>query len=252
MAFEGIEFHRFKMLRGKLIDLQYLSDFYALDDPRSNSALLKAVERFTSESLLEEDLFNRFVIEKFLQKNRLTTRTWMAARMGLQRNFLDDILSQIEALLPRSSYVVHLDLIDESLIDDCVTNLPGLRFRTFSDHESFCSRLHESLSECLNVPAERFRANSMWCATDQWLAENVDDGDYPRRFAQHFDCITCEPLSLAHATWLDFDKPMSLGPDRCSKLTYVRHRDDLRAYCAGTAEPDDLERYEQALGARKG
>ena len=133
----------------------------------------------------------------------------------------------------------------------CVTNLPGLRFRTFTDHESFCSRLHEAVSQELGISLQTIHDNSLWCATDQWLAERAGDGDYPRRFAQVFDCITCDALSLAHATWLDFGKPMSLGPDRCSKLTYVRHHEELSRYNAGTQEPSDLDRYWHALEATR-
>jgi hypothetical protein len=173
----------------------------------------------------------------------------MGARLGLNRDCFKQVLPEIQKLLPRGSYVVFDELVDESLIEDCVTNLPGLRFRTFTDHEAFCSRLHEALSQELGIPPEVLHTNSLWCATDQWLAAHGDGGDYPRRYAQHFDCITCLPLSLAHATWLEFGKPMSLGPDRCSKLTYIGYYEELSVYNAGTGEPDDLERYRRALEA---
>ena len=38
-----------------------------------------------------------------------------------------------------------------------------------------------------------------------------------------------------------------LAPDRCSKLLYAENRDELHDFCAGTQEPDDLERYLQFL-----
>jgi len=45
--------------------------------------------------------------------------------------------------------------------------------------------------------------------------------------------------------WLDFQKPLSLGPDRCSKLFYAENHHALRPYRAGRQEPDDLEMYQQ-------
>ena len=218
MPLEGTELHRFELLSGQFVDLEYLHDYYALGDPRGRGAL-EGSSAFQWWASFEGDRISRYVIEGFLQKNRLLPRTWMAARLGLTRDDFDHLLPQLQALLPRGSYIVHEELIDESLVEDSVTNLPGLRFRTFTDHESFCLRLHEALSQELGTPIEQFHENSLSCATDQWLGDHGDNGDYPRRYAQHFDCITCDPLSLAHATWLDFGKPMSLAPDRCSKLT---------------------------------
>ena len=52
---------------------------------------------------------------------------------------------------------------------------------------------------------------------------------------------------VAHAVWLDFNKPFNLGPDRCSKLVFVRYRLDLEPWVAGTRAPDDLDRYEEYL-----
>ena len=67
--------------------------------------------------------------------------------------------------------------------------------------------------------------------------------DYPRQYAKEFDCLTLVPLSGKHQMWLDFRKPLYLGPDRCSKLIYIENHDLLRPFCAGTYEPDDLDTY---------
>jgi hypothetical protein len=76
-------------------------------------------------------------------------------------------------------------------------------------------------------------------------------GDYPRRYGYYFDCLTCDPLSAAHAVWLDFGKPLNLSPDRCSKLVFIRYAESLEKWVAGTRAPEDLERYEECLaGAR--
>lgn len=253
MPLEAIEMQRFEMLLGEFVDVQFLHDYYGIGDPRANQDLWRALERFRNGHPREAIGFSRYLLEKFFQKNRVLPRKWMAARVGLRLDHFNKILLDLEnaKLLPRASYVVFDELIDENLVEDLIGNLPGLRFRTFYDHESFCSRLHESLARELGQAEAEFQNKALWCATDTWLDEHADDGDYPRRFAEHFDCITCEPLSLAHAAWLDFAKPMSLGPDRCSKLTYLRHYEQLSRYHAGVREPEDLDRYRRALeGAR--
>jgi hypothetical protein len=103
-----------------------------------------------------------------------------------------------------------------------------------------------ALSQDLKIPDAEIQNGKLWCATDRQLNE-AGLGDYPRRFGYHFDCLTCDPLSIAHAVWLDFKKPLSLGPDRCSKLVFVQYRGDLEGWVAGTRIPDDLQRYEECL-----
>ncbi len=89
------------------------------------------------------------------------------------------------------------------------------------------------------------KVQPLYCATANRLE------DYPRQFASNFDCITLNPVSGKHQVWLDFRKPLNLGPDRCSNLFYVENRDALRPYCAGTQEPDDLEGYVQFLAEQQ-
>jgi len=251
MPLEGIELHRFEMLRGPWVDRDYLRAFYDLACLPGNSSLVDALARFANGRPVEQGgTFNRYAIELFLGKSKLLPKRWMAARMGMTVDFLERTLANIETLpVPQCSYVLYDALVDERLSDDLVTNLSGLRFRTFYDHESFCRQLHRALAELLELSEQEIQGMSLWCATDQWLAREVNDGDYPRRYALHFDGISCEPLSVAHAVWLDFRKPLSLGPDRCSKLTYARNKDELRPFLAGTREPDNLQRYECAMEA---
>lgn len=248
MSLEGKELHRFQMLQGSWIDHDYLHEYYGLGSLPNNLSLRDAVERIANGQPAERDgSFNRYAIELFFTKNKLRPKKWMAAELGMTIDFLDIVLDRIDELpVPRRNYLLFEALVDERLRDDLVTNLPSLRFRTFYDHESFCRRTHEALAEALQLSEQQVSDMSLWCATDQWLDRTIGDADYPRRYALHFDCVTCEPLSVAHAVWLDFRKPLSLGPDRCSKLTYVKHLDELQPFLAGTRPPDDLERYERA------
>jgi hypothetical protein len=157
----------------------------------------------------------------------------MGAHLGMQVASLNELLGRLNGIGMRPQrYVVYEDLIADSLQEDLVPNLPGLKFRTFSDHNSFCLRLHAELDKVLGIKVQQ-----LFCATSDRLQ------DCPHQFASNFDCITLAPLSSKHQVWLDFRKPLNLGPDRCSKLFYVENRDALRPYCAGTQEPDDLDEY---------
>jgi hypothetical protein len=153
---------------------------------------------------------------------------------------LDELLSRLDDIGMRSQrYVIYADLVAESLSEDLVPNLPGLRFRTFSDHNSFCQRLHADIEKTLGI-----KVQPLFCAT----ADRLQDW---RQYASHFDCITLLPVSGRHQLWLDFRKPLNLGPDRCSRLFYAENREALRPYCAGTQEPDDLETYIQFLAGQQ-
>jgi hypothetical protein len=172
-----------------------------------------------------------------MQQKNVLPKKWMGARLGMTVESLDELLSRLKDIGMRPQrYVAYADLMDESLIEELVPNLPGLRFRTFSDHNSFCQRLHAELDKQLGI-----KVQPLFCAT----ADRLED--YPRQYAHNFDCITLSPVSGKHQVWLDFRKPLNLGADRCSKLFYVENRDALRPYGAGTQEPDDLEEYVQFL-----
>ncbi len=154
---------------------------------------------------------------------------------------LDLLLAHLHDIgLRPQRYLVYPQLVSDSLAEDIVPNLRGLRFRTFSDHTSFCERLHAELVPILGAEVER-----LVCATSDRLQE------YPRQFANNFDCITLEPVSGKHQIWLDFRKPLNLAPDRCSKLLYAENHDVLRPYRAGRQDPDDLGTYQEFLAGQQ-
>jgi hypothetical protein len=181
--------------------------------------------------------FSRCAWETFLQTKRVLTRKWMGAKLGMTEHSLVELLSHLPHFGMRPQrYVPYEGLVSESLPEDLVRNMAGLRFRTFSGHNSFCNRLHGELAATVGLTVE-----PLFCATSDRFQES------PREFASTFDCLTLEPLSVKHQVWLDFHKPLNLGPDRCSKLLYVENRERLAAFCAGTREPEDLNEYERFL-----
>jgi hypothetical protein len=238
------------MLQTRYIDDQYVKDYYGLEDLSSNADLRADMERYRNTlqnaAGAPEGKVDRYVLEGFFQTQKLLPEKWAAARLGMKPEMLKNILGRLTELPTplRKTYVYYSCLVDEGLSEGLVRSLPQLRFRTFYDQESFCEQLQAALSEALKIPETTIREGKLWCATDRALNEK-GLGDYPRRYGYHFDCLTCDPLSAAHAVWLDFKKPLNLGPDRCSKLVFVRCREDLEKWVAGTRAPEDLERYEE-------
>jgi hypothetical protein len=255
MSLNELEQHRLHMLTHREVDQQYVEDYFGLANLGDNHELLEDLAKYRQTLRNPPDVaanaFDRYVLEGYFDTTGLLPTKWAAARLGMTPAMLDQILDQAVPLPTplRKQYRYFDCLVDKQIGEDLVRHLPALRFRTFSDHESFCQQLHEALRAVVGVSENDMNAAKIWCATDQVL-NNVGLGDYPRRFGYHFDCLTCEPLSAAHALWLNFGKPMNLGPDRVSKLFYVRNIDELEEYSRiGTRPPEGLERYQNAISA---
>jgi hypothetical protein len=160
----------------------------------------------------------------------------MGARLGMQETSVGELLKRKDdfGLIPQYEYADELVL--ESFKDDLPRSLTSLRFRTFGSHNDFCRRLHAAIKLEHNIEVE-----PLWCNTSQELQET------PVLYANNFDCLTVAPLSTRHAIWLDFHKPLSLPPDRCSNLFFVQNRAILEPFTAGSTVAENLELYEQAV-----
>lgn len=239
------EEQRFGFLRaGQCVPVEYVREYYGLEWPFVGE-LLADFEAWAGRLRRREQCGGggvpRYELEAFMQQQRLLPRKWMGVRLGMTAGSLDRLLAHLHEIgLRPQRYVVYPQLVSEALSEDIVPSLRGLRFRTFSDHNSFCERLHAELAPILGAEVER-----LFCSTSDRLQE------YPRQFANNFDCITLAPVSGKHQMWLDFRKPLSLAPDRCSKLLYAENHEALRPYRAGRQEPDDLAAYEQFLAEQQ-
>ncbi|MGA2032581.1 MAG: hypothetical protein ABSG68_10010 [Thermoguttaceae bacterium] len=228
------------LAHGSCAPIEYISDYYGLSWPFVDG-LAHDYQLFESQARRQAACAvgqaSRFLIESFMQRKHVVSKKWMGARLGMTEESLDVLLTRIDELgLRPQRYVVYPEMIADSLQEDIVPALRGLRFRTFSDHVSFCQRLHASLRDELGMEVQ-----ALFCVT------SVAVNDYPRQFANNFDCLTLLPLSGRHQVWLDFHKPMNLAPDRCSKLFYFENHDFLEPYRAGNREPD-LAAYGQFIG----
>jgi len=219
---------------------QFITEYYGLPWPFENE--LNSDFQIWRKTLARpttcgQDSASRYEIEAFMQHQHIVPRKWMAALLGMQEVSFDNLTQRLGDLgLRPQRYLPYDNMAATSLSEDIIPALPNLRFWTFASQNSFCTRLHADI-----VSALGFVVEPMFCDTSTRIQ------DYPRQYAKHFDCLTLAPLSVKHTVWLDFRKPLSLGPDRCSKLFYASHRDDLQPFCAGTSEPEDLDIYEQLI-----
>lgn len=223
---------RLEMLRdGPNATLRYIKDYYGLDWPlsKNSQAAFYSYQRTpNNRSKSLKGRISRYEIEGFMALNDLFPKKWAAARMGMAAESLDAVLDNIGKIgMLRSRYEIGTEFIAESLQDDLVRHLSGIRFLVFSDHTDFCQSLHADIRKILRV-----KVTPLFCSTSDRLQE------YPRRFAAHFDCITLQPLSTNHSLWLNFHKPLNLPPDRCSKLFYAENMDSLKPDLLSPGEGD--------------
>ena len=231
---------RFDMLRnGPCVTVAYLQDYYEIRYPLRDDLHVEFTawgNTLKRRQLCGDQRISRYELETFIQQQGVIPNKWMAARLGMKLNSFEQLMERIQLLnMRRTRYQVFEELVAETFSEDIVTLLPGMRFRVFSDQNNFCERLHAELEKSLKLKVE-----PLFCAT------SVQFQDYPQQYARHFDCITTQPVSGKHQMWLNFRKPLSLSPDRCSKLFYAENRELMQEYRAGIQEPD-LEEYEDYL-----
>ncbi|MEI7921123.1 MAG: hypothetical protein WCJ40_04370 [Planctomycetota bacterium] len=235
-----IQYHRFETLKaGEWVSQEYINEYYGLKWPFQDDLFedFKAWAKVTSRQEDSLELVSRYQIESFMQHHRVIPHKWMSARLGMTSQSLGLLLGKLRILgMHPQRYNVYLGFISESLPDDLIRNLGSLRFRTFSDHNSFCERLHAEIDKSLEL-----KVDPLFCTTSDRLE------DYPKQFAINFDCITLEPVSGKHQMWLNFGKPLYLAPDRCSKLLYAENYEILSSCRSCRLEPGNLDLYQQFL-----
>lgn len=178
---------------------------------------------------------DRVLFELFCQQQRMLSYKWMGARLGMTEASVREILQKKQDVSLAVVYEYFDQLVLDSFKDDLLHAMQSIRFRTFGSHSDFCRRLHKAIDEELGIIVQ-----PLMCATSEALHEE------PVLYAHDFDCITLEPLSVKHSIWLNFGKPMSLPPDRSSKLFVARNQEALKSALAGMGTPENLELYEHA------
>jgi hypothetical protein len=230
---------RLRLLRSKCVPKSFLADQFGTEwPPQGDFALDFAgwLQARGRRQLCTEPEESRWLAEAFLQDHRTQALPWAAARLGMKRESLTELLAALPRLGLRRNYELYPGIIDETLSEDLIRSLRGLRLRTFGTHDGFCQLLHEAIRDLVGI-----NIKPEYCAT------SIEMDEYPKLFAYHLDSISLKPLSVRHSVWLDLGKPFSLAPDRCSKLLYAENRDELKGLLAGSGEPDGIHLYEDFL-----
>jgi hypothetical protein len=162
---------------------------------------------------------HRHHLETFLQVEKLLPMKLAAARLGMDADSLAEVE---EALRPRGFYLtspLSQQLAMEARLRGVTRYLPAVSAQIYSDHDDFCSSLHETLAKELDLHVKALR-----CVT------SVAWGEQPPQYAYEFDAITIEPVGIRYQVWLDFKKPMHLKPDCCALKTYRENEELLRGH----------------------
>jgi hypothetical protein len=223
---------RFEKLKGPWCSHELILELYGLDlvrDQALQGALLSWGERLKrpGNETVRPGRIHRHHLETFFQIRKLLPLKLAAVRLGMDA---DSLVRVEEALKERGFYLrsaLSDQLVMEPQLREITQFLPSLSSRIFSNHSSFCLRLHEAIAQELN-----FKVGALRCVTSLAL------GEEPPQYADEFDAITLEPIGVQYQVWLDFQKPMHLKPDCCATKTYVENQELLRGYLFAGEQPE--------------
>ena len=241
---------RFSLLQNEWCDFPFILDLYGLD-LHTETRFLRHFQSWAQmrggmEVVRDDREIHRYRFETFLQTLKLLTKKWGALRLGMSVSSLEELLSRLSDAGLVYCYYPSKDptaFVGEKIDNDILELFEEFRFRTFSDHNNFCLRMHQAIEQRFGFEIEpEFDITSQSITTDrtQW--------DY----AHDLDAITLEPISLQFQVWLDLGKPINLRPDCCSTLFYAQERDVLHEYVMGTGEPDIPPELVGAIQGAKG
>ena len=168
----------FEMLTlGPCVPFQYVTDFYGLPWPLPEDVRPDYdawMSRLRRRHACAQGSISRYELESFMQQKKVVPKKWMGARLGMKVSSLEELLSRLNEIGMRDQrYVVYSELISEALADDIVPNLPSLKFRTFSDHNSFCLRLQGT-----SRPLGWYGKKQLGYANIQTIRASCDLDDY--------------------------------------------------------------------------
>jgi len=226
---------RFSLLQNEWCGFQFIHELYGVDLSRENRFLRHfrawAEQRGRAEAVRGEREIHRYRFETFLQTQKLLPKKWGAIRLGMKVESLDQVLAKMSDLGLVFAYYPSEEpnqFVGEKLDHDLLEVFDDFRFRTFSDHNDFCHRLHQAIEQKYGITIR-----PEFDVTTQFLSNDQRHWDY----AHDWDAINIAPVSLQFQVWLDLGKPMNLRPDCCSTLFYVHERELLKDYVVGTSEP---------------
>ena len=226
--------HRISRLQDPWWSREEIEEFYGISSNAENSHLFRFARDWAKvhRHLFERERdgkFNRHTLERIFASLNAVPRKWMALQLGMKDQSLVQLLGKLREI-QLTPLKFSDELIAESLKDDLLGLFDEFRFRTLRDHNDWCKRLHDAIFKRF-----KFKVKKAECIVSKTMKEPSV------RYASTFDAISGDPLSTKYSVWVNFGKPISLPPDRCSLLLYWQHHDILHPFLLGTREPEQIE-----------
>lgn len=236
---------RLTLLRQKLWPFAEIRNWFGIELLEGHKSLLAQYRIWAEEyrrgaTVLDtsEQLIHRNLFELFLQQRELLGVRSAAVQWGMNpESFVIVLAAALEKgyISEGESKGDFPGVYRASLINDFHKRLPKLARTIFPSYSRFVQRLHEEIQAVLGV-----EIHPLHCLTSQAVGEDPPD------FAHDFDSITNEPMGIGFQVWLETNKPIQLGPDSCSWITYVRFEQVLKGEVLGRRD-DQLEKHRDAI-----
>jgi hypothetical protein len=149
--------HRIAQLKNDWIGPGTLAALYGLTLPELERDFIRwgRLQRRPRE-VIRGDQVSRFALESYFQQRKVLPIKWAAAKLGMAEAALVNAIAALEA----SGRVDSMRNSSESLVPEDMDRvfigaLPPLQNQTFGNHDDFCKRLHEAISNDLgpDLPA---------------------------------------------------------------------------------------------------
>ncbi len=172
--------------------------------------------------VMKPGLIHRFEFERFLQSREVLPIRYAALHLGISVRSFQDLLAAMisqDLLAEPETWSPMMGMYSTPFIRSLYKRFGRLQHKVFSSHGGFVRSLHEEVHGVLGLAV-----TPVHCTTSKALGED------PVEPAVDFDILTDDPIGLEYQVWLDFKKPISLRPDACSTITYLRHERVLDPY----------------------
>jgi hypothetical protein len=218
------------LVKGEFQDRDFFRQTYGLSDD-SLSALevnISAWGNRMARAFVNGAKLSRWTFERFLSEFRLFPPRQASARISVSLESIPHLIEFARKKLgvPDTDIGVEGVAIKTSFLDGLPRFFRSLAYTTFGDHDGYCRALHGELRR------EGVSIEAVTDPTPRALGEDGDDMTY------QVDVITLKPMGIRDAVWVDFSKPLDLGPDHVSLLTLAHLEHALKPYVASYALPD--------------
>lgn len=166
-------------------------------------------------NLRDRDCYDHWHWEVFLQRRNLMVIRDAAAQLSMSieqfREITDALAvsaSTAQIGTPWADY--SNSVVNREYLRSFHRAFPNLQRVIFRNHSAYIERVHREIFDILHV-----RIETTEDLTDVKLGEN------PPRPGYYVDCITGEPVGLGHEISLSTRKPLELGSDYSSWITYA-------------------------------